>query len=112
MRQLLHRVELRIAVLAAMALLFAQLGAMSHAYSHDAAVGAPSSHDGTGAVTHDPCNECVAYAPLLCAAGTPAALPLLAPRGGTIATRATADSLVNLDLTLAFRSRAPPTTTL
>lgn len=93
-----------------MALLVAQWGAMSHAFSHDASAGSPSATHQTGAVSHDPCNECLGYAPLLCAAGTPAALPSTPPQGRGLATRSTADSLVDLDLKLAFRPRAPPLT--
>jgi hypothetical protein len=109
LRQLLHRFELRLAVMAAVALLFAQLGAMSHAYSHDAAIGSPTTHQ-TGASSHDPCNDCLAYAPLLAAAGAPSALPFIEPQGRGLVTRAAVNSLVDLSLTLAFRSRAPPTT--
>jgi hypothetical protein len=103
----MHRVELRVAVMAAVALLIAQLGAMSHAYSHDAAVGSPSTHQ-TGASNHAPCDDCLAYAPLLAVAGAPAALPFVEPQGRGLATSATAQSLVDLSLTVAFRSRAPP----
>ena len=110
LKDFLHRFESRIAVLAALALLFAQLGALSHAYSHDAAVASTASTHRTGAAGHDPCNECLAYAPLLCAAGAPAALPVPLPQSRGLATRTTAASLLNLDLTLAFRSRAPPLT--
>jgi hypothetical protein len=112
------RFELRIAVLAALALLLAQLGALSHAYAHDAATGSslagahgarpPATSRPLGAAGHDACNECLAYAPLLCAAGAPAALPAVDPQGRTLATRPTADSLVDLRATLAFRARAPP----
>jgi len=109
LKKLLHRFEFRIAVMAALALLIAQLGAMSHAYSHDAAIGSASTHQ-TGATSHDPCNDCLAYAPLLAAAGAPGALPFVEPQGRGLATRATASSLVDLSLTVAFRSRAPPTT--
>jgi hypothetical protein len=108
LRKLLHRFELRIALLAALALLIAQLGAMSHAYAHDAAVGSPATHQ--TAATHDLCNDCLAYAPLLAAAGTPSALPYIEPQGRGLATRATAESLLDLSLTVAFRSRAPPKT--
>jgi hypothetical protein len=109
LRKLLLRFELRIAVMAAVALLIAQLGAMSHAYSHDAAAGDPATHQ-TGASSHDPCSECLAYAPLLASAGTPNVLPSVEPQGRGLSTLAAADSLVDLSLTLAFRSRAPPTT--
>ncbi len=103
----MNRFELRIAVMAAVALLIAQLGAMSHAYSHDAAVGSPSTHQ-TGANSHDLCKDCLAYAPLLAGAAAASALPFIPPQGRGLATRATAQSLVDLSLTLAFRSRAPP----
>ena len=103
-----------------MALLFAQLGALSHAYAHDAAPGspaagssptsAPAASHPTGAAGHDPCNECLAYAPLLCVAGTPTALPVVDPQARAPATGATADSLVDLRAALAFRARAPPAT--
>jgi hypothetical protein len=109
LRKFLHRFELRLAVMAAVALLIAQLGAMSHAYSHDAAIDSPTTHQ-TGASSHDPCNDCLAYAPLLAAAGASGALPFIEPQGRGLATRATARSLVDLSLTLAFRSRAPPDT--
>jgi hypothetical protein len=109
LRKFLLRSEFRLAVIAAAALLIAQLGAMSHAYSHDAAIGSPTTHP-TGASSHDPCDECLAYSPLLASAGTPGALPPIEPQGRGLATRATANSLVDLSLTLAFRSRAPPIT--
>jgi hypothetical protein len=95
--------------MAVVALLIAQLGAMSHAYSHDAAVGPASVHQ-TAANSHDPCNDCLAYAPLLSAGGTPSALPFNVPRGRSAAPRSMAASLIDLSLTLAFRSRAPPYT--
>jgi hypothetical protein len=103
----MHRFELRVAVMAAVALLIAQLGAMSHAYSHDAAIGSPSTHQ-TDASSHQPCDDCLAYAPLLAVSGAPAALPFIEPQGRGLATSATAQSLVDLSLTVAFRSRAPP----
>jgi hypothetical protein len=89
------------------ALLFAQLGAMSHAYSHDAT---RSSTHQIAANSHDLCNDCLAYAPLLSAAGTPTALPLIQPPGRGPATSATVRSLVELGPIPAFRSRAPPFT--
>jgi hypothetical protein len=113
------RFELRIAVLAVLALLLAQLGALSHAYAHDAATGSsragahgagsPATSHPLGPAGHDACNQCLAYAPLLCATGAPAALPGVDLEGRTLATRPTADSLVDLRATLAFRARAPPT---
>jgi hypothetical protein len=102
----MHRFGLRVAVMAVVALLIAQLGAMSHAYSHDAAIGSPTHQ--TGANSHEPCDDCLAYAPLLAGGGAPAALPFIEPQGRGLATSATAQSLVDLSLTVAFRSRAPP----
>lgn len=109
MRKFLHRFELRLAILAAISLLIAQVGATAHAYSHDAAAGAATSHR-SAANSHDLCNDCLAYAPLLSAAAAPNALPFVGPQGPSEAIRVTADSLVERSLTLAFRSRAPPYT--
>jgi len=110
LRKRLHRFGSRLAILAGLALFLAQLGAMSHAYSHDATAGYPASHQ-AGIAGHDACNECLAFAPLLCAGGTPTALPPLDLHARGLAVRAPADSRVDLDSTLAFRSRAPPPTT-
>jgi hypothetical protein len=107
--KLQHRFELRIAVITAVALLIAQLGAMTHAYSHDSTLGSASTYQ-SGLVSHDFCGDCVAYAPLLSAAGAPAALPSIEPPGRCLAANACGRSLVDLSLTLAFRSRAPPVT--
>ncbi|MDB6082566.1 MAG: hypothetical protein JWN43_447 [Gammaproteobacteria bacterium] len=109
MKGLLHRFGQRITAMAVLALLLAQMGAMSHAYSHDATVGSSASHR-TGASTHDPCGDCLAFASVLSAAGGPGAVPFIAPHGRSPATSAPARSLVDLSLTLAFRSRAPPYT--
>lgn len=115
MRKLLPRLEHRTAMLALVALLLAQLGALSHAYAHDPppwpAAGSPAASPSThplGATGHDSCNECLSYAPLLCAAGTPTALPIIDPQGRDPQTRPTSDSLVHLCPALAFRARAPP----
>lgn len=104
-----HRFELRIAFITAVALFIAQLGAMAHAYSHDSTLG-PASTQQSAPSSHDPCNDCLAFAPLLSAAGTPAALPWNEPHGRSLAARASGRSLVDRCLTLAFRSRAPPYT--
>jgi len=113
LRELLKRVELRLAALVAMALLCAQVGALSHAYAHDADARAPGTAppaaSPAGAAAHDPCNDCLAYAPLLCAAGTPTVPPAINPQSATLAVRRPADSVADLDPTLAFRARAPPT---
>ena len=107
LREFLHRFELRLAVMAALLLLTAQIGAMSHAYSHDGRVGSAPAH-GSGATSHSPCDECLAYAPLLAAAGASGALPFIEPQSHGAAARQRGDSIANVSLILAFRSRAPP----
>lgn len=71
MRILSKSVQLRLALLRALALVFAQLGAQLHAYSHLTAAAHPhaASHatdqlyDGGGS-----CSDCLFFAPLLAAA--------------------------------------------
>jgi hypothetical protein len=105
LRIFLPRFEFRTAFLAVAALLFAQLGAMTHAYSHDPA---SSTTPRTALSAHDLCKDCLAYAPLL-SASTPTALPAFEPQGGSSGVVASATSLLDLAPRLAFRSRAPPT---
>jgi hypothetical protein len=114
LRSFLHRCELRLAVLA-VALLFAQVGAITHAYAHDGATNLRAHHSGAGsAVTggtansHDLCSDCMAFAPLLAAAGAPSSLPPLQHPGRAAGTRDVARSRVSFSPTVAFRSRAPP----
>jgi hypothetical protein len=107
LRYFLHRFQLRLAILALLALLTSQLGAMAHAYSHDAAL--PSnSMQRSGAASHDGCNDCLAYAALLSAGAAPGSLPFTAPPPRGHPARALRHGLPDLPLTLAFRSRAPP----
>ena len=101
------RLQFRIAVITAIALLIAQIGAMTHAYSHVAQVAPPSAHQSL-LNSHDFCNDCLNFAPLLSAAGTPAALPVVVPQGRGFGLTAACRSLVNRRPLLAFRSRAPP----
>jgi hypothetical protein len=105
--KLQHRFEVRIALIMAVALLIAQIGAMAHAYSHVPALQPTSAHQSSQG-SHDLCSDCLAFAPLLSAAGTPAALPAVEPQGPSPAVQATHYSLVDRSLNLAFRSRAPP----
>jgi len=103
------RFELRFAAITAIAVLIAQLGAVAHAYAH-----VPGAHPAaayqTNAGNHDSCTDCLNFAPLLSAAGTPAALPLIEPPGRGAGVHAECSSLVDRHLHLAFRSRAPPLT--
>jgi hypothetical protein len=105
--KLKHRVRLRFAVIAALALLIAQLGAMTHAYTHVPQTRAEAARQTTPNL-HDSCNDCLNFAPLLAAAGAPAALPFAVPQGCCIAPPSPRDSLLELKFLLAFRSRAPP----
>jgi hypothetical protein len=105
----LHRFELRLAVIAMVALVIAQTGAIAHAYSHDTAVGSTPTHL-IGVVSHGPCGDCLAYAPLLSVAGASGSLPFLESQPRDAVARALPDSLVDGLPLLAFRSRAPPYT--
>jgi hypothetical protein len=98
---------LRFAVVAATALVIAQLGAMAHAYTHIPTTRADSSQQTTPGI-HDFCSDCLNFAPLLAAAGAAAVLPFALPPGGSAASPSPHDSLLDLKLLLAFRSRAPP----
>lgn len=114
MSRLQHRSQRRIAIITAIALMFAQLGAMAHAYTHVPGMHVPSMrsasvHQSTPD-NHDYCSDCLAYSPLLSVAGTPTALPFVAPQGCSLALHVVCSSLVDHHPHLAFRSRAPPIT--
>jgi hypothetical protein len=98
--------EFRVALIAALALLFAQIGAMAHAYSHTPEMGVSSHQTDLG--IHDFCKDCLNFAPLLSAAGAPASLPFAIPQPCRTAPQAQITCLVDLKFLLAFRSRAPP----
>jgi hypothetical protein len=103
-----HRFGFRLAVIAALALFIAQLGAMNHAYSHVPGANTTSSHPTPA--SHDVCDDCLNFAPLLSAAGAPTALPLIQPPGRGMAAHAVVIDPVHLHPHLSFRSRAPPVT--
>jgi len=98
--------------MAVVALVIAQMGAITHAYSHDRAMGSPAV--GSGSLhfvgSHNPCGDCLAFAPLLSAAGASGSLPFLDPEARDAIAHALPDSLVDGLPFLAFRSRAPPYT--
>jgi hypothetical protein len=104
-----RRFKFRIAVIAAAALLIAQLGAMTHAYSHMRDVAPVSSHQ-SNSLNHDFCGDCLSFAPVLSAAGTPTALPFVEPQGRCVGVHVECRSLIDRTPVLAFRSRAPPVT--
>jgi hypothetical protein len=101
------RLEFRVALIAALALFFAQLGAMAHSYSHTPEKPPVSSQQGNQGL-HDFCKDCLNFAPLLSAAGAPALLPFALPQVCRVAPQAQITCLVDLKFLLAFRSRAPP----
>jgi len=105
----LHRFDRQLTALAALLLLFAQLGAVSHAHAHDTAVGHPAAHE-QGFDTHEACNDCLAYAPLLATAGAPAGLPPVEKQGRGTASCVTVTSLVEPTPIVAFSPRGPPLT--
>jgi hypothetical protein len=102
-----RRFELRFAAITAIAVLIAQLGAMTHAYAHVPGLHLAAAYQ-TNAGNHDSCSDCLNFAPLLSAAGAPAALPLIEPPGRSAGVDTAYRSLVDRHLHLAFRSRAPP----
>jgi len=104
-----RHLKFRVAAIAAAALLIAQLGAMAHAYSHDSAAAPVSTQQSTPGI-HDFCGDCLSFAPVLSAAGSPAALPFIEPQGRALSAHAESRSLVDRHPHLAFRSRAPPVT--
>jgi hypothetical protein len=103
-----QRVEFRIALITTIALLIAQMGAMAHAYTHTSDLGGAGAHQ-SGLGSHEFCNDCLGFAPLLSAGATPAVLPQLEPQGRVVAAPVAGASLVDRSVILAFRSRAPPT---
>ena len=107
MPSIAQRFEFRIALIAAIALLIAQVGAVSHAYSHVATLGGAGAHQ-SGLGSHEICNDCLGFAPLLSAGAAPAALPQITPQGPVVAALVAGTSFVDRSPILAFRSRAPP----
>ena len=109
MPRLNKRLEFRFALIAALALVFAQLGVMAHAYSHTLEK-APVSSQQSNQGIHDFCKDCLNFAPLLSAAGAPTVLPFTIPQACSLAPQAQITCLVAFKFLLAFRSRAPPVT--
>lgn len=105
MRKSLHRFELVCALLVVVVLTVTQAGATTHGYSHDAA--ARTKHQ-TSPSSHNPCDDCLAYAPLLSVAAAPPPLPSMKPQGRSAETAPAAASFLDISSPLAFRSRAPP----
>jgi hypothetical protein len=100
-----QRLEFRITALAVLAFFIAQMGAIAHAYTHQ-----PSSQTSTLQQSHELCGECLNFAPLLSAAGTPAILPFSLQHSQSAKPSAAPSSFLDHRTYLAFRSRAPPVT--
>jgi hypothetical protein len=102
-----HRGQFRIAALAVVALFIAQFGAIAHAYTHEPAAAKASGYRQTSH-TQEFCGDCLNFAPLLSAAGTPTALPFSLQFGQSPPPPAPPASFLDHRTHLAFRSRAPP----
>ena len=106
LKQIPYTTPFALAVIAALVLVLAQLGAMKHAYSH-VPLAAAAVQDSNPAI-HTICDDCLSFAPVLSAAGSPTVLAFVAPPARALALRAVIASLISHRLDLAFRSRAPP----
>jgi hypothetical protein len=104
-----HRQEFRIAALVALALFIAQMGAIAHAYTHAPSTAKTSAFQKI-ANSHEFCSDCLNFAPLLAAAGTPTVPPVSLQFTQSAPPPATPASLLYHRTYLAFRSRAPPVT--
>jgi hypothetical protein len=104
-----HRIDFRIALIAALALIVAQVGAMAHAYTHVPKVSQISGQLPAPA-DHQVCGECLNFAPLLAAAGAPTLPVYVQPPAHGPVTSAQPASRLSCKPLLAFRSRAPPST--
>ena len=105
MKILSRKVELRVALTLAMALLFAQWAAQAHAYSHlTSKTVATHQLDLKGQL----CSDCLSFAPLLSAAPASLLPSVPAPQGVDPAPDSVSFSLISRDFPAAFRSRAPP----
>ncbi len=100
-----RRQAARLGVLLALALLVVQTGAVMHQYSHLSASG---ESRGFPATSSQSCPACLAYAPVLGAAGGTSHLPTLARAQIGTPYRTLVAPLVGYSPQHAFLSRAPP----
>jgi hypothetical protein len=100
-----HRRPLVAQLLLALALLVAQGVAQAHLYSHFATVTEKSDFNGTAGQL---CSECLASAPLLSAAGTPASPCITFVADAVTVVAALIAPSFESSHHYAFRSRAPP----
>src|ERR1700722_2309863 len=104
-----HRQDFRIAAFAVLALFIGQLGAIAHAYTHQPTAAKASTYRLTSN-TQEYCGECLSFAPLLSAAGTPSVVPFSPQFTQSSPPPAPPASFLDPRTYLAFRSRAPPVT--
>ena len=105
MAKLSRTVARRVTLVTAWALIFAQYGALAHAYSHLH----PSSVSTYLLDAHGKqCAECLTFAPMLSTAGAPASQPFIAPQSVELAPASVAESLIARRFTASYSSRAPP----
>jgi hypothetical protein len=103
-----NRIEFRVTALAVLAFFIAQMGAIAHAYTHQPSV--QTSTYRQSQASQELCGDCLNFAPLLAAAGTPAALPFSLPNAQSSQPASVSVSFLDHRTYLAFRSRAPPVT--
>ena len=104
-----HRLEFRIAALVSLALFIAQLGAIAHAYAHKPSAVSASAYEKISN-SHEYCGDCLNFAPLLAAGGTPTVLPFHLQFAQSAPPPSPPGSFLDHRPYLAFRSRAPPVT--
>jgi|ERR1700736_1470559 hypothetical protein len=94
----------RVAVVMVAALVLAQWGAQTHAYSHD-----QHSQFQTDRQSHlKSCPQCPSFAPVLSVAGGPALLSAVLWTPIHLGGSSLPAALLDVPIALAFRSRAPP----
>ena len=98
------------ALLAAFALLIAQIGAVRHAYAHNANSGTVAALKQQLPAAHEFCGDCLNYAPLLATAGATGSVHFEAPPACPRSVERPAAHPARAGPFLAFRSRAPPAT--
>ena len=104
------RHAVKIGVLVAFALLFAQTCALVHAYSH--LHGNPSTHGVSGGSTGGStqlCSDCLSFAPLLAAAGGSTYPPSVVRAEPDVVVCPIVAPVAGHTPSHAFQSRAPPT---
>jgi len=103
--KLTKKASLRVAFVTAWAFLFAQYGALAHAYSH---LHSTSTSTYLLDAHGKQCADCLTFAPLLSTAGAPTSDPFIAPQTVSPAPASATDSLIARRFSASYSSRAPP----